>query len=118
MKIAFDYPIFGWQKRGGVSRCIYKLAVESAISHARNVAGLSPMNVNRYPASAPKKLNVMGIPAPALPKAGRIYCQYARAWALSGNLPLPERKEIAPALLKINIKAFFVQFFVLLKRVF
>src|SRR3989338_1926024 len=48
------------------------------------------------------------------------YCPFARlsqfTWALSRNLPVSDRNKIALALLKINIKAFFVQFYVLLKR--
>lgn len=48
------------------------------------------------------------------------YCPFAKlskfTWALSRSLPISDRKKIALALLKINIKAFFVQFFVLLKR--
>ena len=49
-------------------------------------------------------------------------CPFAKlskfTWALSESLPVYERKKIALALLKMNIKAFFVQFFVLLKRAF
>lgn len=48
------------------------------------------------------------------------YCPFARlsrfTWALSRNLSVSDRNKIALALLKINIKAFFVQFYVLLKR--
>lgn len=48
------------------------------------------------------------------------FCPFAKlskfTWTLSGSLPVSDRKKIALALLKINIKAFFVQFFVLLKR--
>lgn len=48
------------------------------------------------------------------------YCPFASlskfTWALSRDLPASDRKKIALALLKININAFFVQFYVLLKR--
>lgn len=48
------------------------------------------------------------------------YCPFGRlskfTWALSRDLPAPDRRKIALALLKININAFFVQFYVLLKR--
>ena len=50
------------------------------------------------------------------------FCPFARlskfTWALSGSFSVSDRKKIALALLKMNIKAFFVQFFVLLQRAF
>ncbi len=73
MRIAFDHQIFGWQEYGGISRYAYELAVELATSCEQNVAIISPLYVNRYLAGAPKKLNVIGVSAPALPKSGRIY---------------------------------------------
>lgn len=48
------------------------------------------------------------------------FCPFAKlskfTWALSGDLPASDRNRVALALLRINIKAFFVQFYVLLKR--
>jgi glycosyltransferase involved in cell wall biosynthesis len=73
MKIAFDHQIFDSQEYGGVSRYAYELAVKLATSCGQKVAIISPVYVNRYLASAPAKLNVMGMPVPRLPKTGRFY---------------------------------------------
>lgn len=73
MRIAYDYQIFSRQEYGGISRYVYELAVELASSFEQEVAIISPLYVNRYLASAPPELDVVGVPVPRLPKTGRIF---------------------------------------------
>jgi len=73
MRIAFDNQIFGWQEYGGISRYCYELAQELATTCGQEVAVFAPLYVNRYLAGAPAALRVIGMPAPCLPKSGRLY---------------------------------------------
>ncbi len=73
MRIAFDHQVLGAQEYGGVSRYLYEIAVELATSCEQDVAVISPLYVNRYLPNAPKKLKVIGVSVPRLPKTWRIY---------------------------------------------
>jgi len=72
MRIIFDHQIFGWQEYGGISRYIYELAANLSGRHSQDVSIVSPLYVNRYLASAPSSLNVVGMRVPPMPKTGLI----------------------------------------------
>jgi len=73
MKIVFDHQILGWQKFGGVSRYISELSAKLSSVYNQRVWVVCPLYRNHYLDKATPELNIIGIPAPNIPKTGRIY---------------------------------------------
>ena len=72
MKIAYDFQIFSLHAYGGISRYIYELAKEIAITCDQDVRIVAPLYINQYLRQSPETLKITGIPIPRVPKIGRI----------------------------------------------
>lgn len=86
MRIAYDYQIFGEHKYGGISRYFFELADHIAQLPETEIGVISPFYVNEYLAAASRRLKVVGLKVPALPRTGRIYLAMNRLLAPSALL--------------------------------